>query len=206
MFRFFHRNIWETVSHLSKQLWESKHSATHQCADDYLRERFRAGAYGAADFLYPKRWKFVPRKRFCQHIASTCCHHHPGSHHTMNYFYNFKYGKVFCVLLLWSKLLANKNARARQKKIMNGTFGEHSALDYASRAVVRGEWARIAGGSVEMCTAWRRRKNKLFVVTSFKCLRFISFSIIHDVDVWELAQVTALSSSIILWFKFLVNS
>lgn len=89
--------------------------------------------------------------------------------------------------------------KSRQKKIMNGTFGEHSLARLCSK-IVPGNRQKIA--RVETWAAWAM-ENKLFVMT-FKCLRFISLDGSMLLLAVNMGILTGdeFSSSIILWFKF----
>lgn len=201
--------------HLSKVEYFYNCSALVSGETEALRTSWRSSSFAMISLNFKfsiLNWKLAARwafdkhserklfheKRFCQHIASTCCRHHPASHHTMNYFYNFKYGKLFSSsVVLWSELLANR--RSRENSVKRKLWMEHLAN---TRSTIMLE------------TVWRNRgnlfsllvtENKLFVMT-FKCLQFISFSAVVEgctvmVCVWETSQVP-LSSSIILWFKF----
>lgn len=119
---------------------------------------------------------------------------HP-SHHTMNYFYNFKYGKLFCVLL-WSKLLANRMNDDGTKNTSGETSKENYEWNIWRTFVARlcfepfdSENCRLSRGKLYSLAVM---ENKLFVMT-FECLQFISF------------RVLLFSSILCLDFRFMMS-
>lgn len=92
--------------------------------------------------------------RACRHTACTCCPNQSASHRTMNYFYIFKYGKLFCDVVV-----ARAAGEHNSKESVKENYEWNIWRTFAARLCW--EAARIAGGTVEICSAWRWWKNKL---------------------------------------------